>query len=31
MEGGIPEFLWIHGDTGQGPPVMPRQFAFLAG
>jgi len=31
MEGGITEFLWIHGDTGQGPPVMPRQFAFLAG
>jgi hypothetical protein len=31
MDGGITEFLWIHGDTGQGPPVMPRQFAFLAG
>ncbi|MCK4356247.1 hypothetical protein KAW44_04120 [Candidatus Bipolaricaulota bacterium] len=31
MDGGIAEFLWIHGDTSQGPPVMPRQFSFLAG
>ena len=31
MEGGIAEYLWLHGDTGQGTPVMPRQFTFLAG
>ncbi|RLC27559.1 MAG: hypothetical protein DRH37_10605 [Deltaproteobacteria bacterium] len=31
MKGGIAEFLWLHGDTGQGTPVMPRQFTFLAG
>ena len=31
MEGGIAEYVWLHGDTGQGAPVMPRQFTFLAG
>jgi len=31
MEGGIAEYLWLHGDTGQGASVMPQQFTFLAG
>ena len=31
MEGGIAEYVWVHGDTQQGPPVMPRQFSYLAG
>jgi len=31
MEGGISEYLWLHGDTGQDAPVMPRQFTFLVG
>lgn len=31
MEGGIAEYLWLHGDTGHGTPIMPQQFTFLAG
>lgn len=31
MEGGITEYLWLHGDTGQGTAAMPQQFTFLAG
>lgn len=30
-QGGIAENLWLHGDTGQGPPVMPKLFTFVAG
>ncbi len=31
MDGGIAEYLWLHGDTGRGTAMMPRQFTFLAG
>jgi len=29
-EGGVADFVYIHGDTGQGPPVMPKTRTFLA-
>lgn len=29
-EGGVADFVYIHGDTGQGPPVMPKLRTFLA-
>lgn len=29
-EGGVADFVYIHGDTEQGPPVMPRIRTFLA-
>jgi len=29
-EGGIADFVWLHGDTKQGPPVMPKVRTFLA-
>jgi hypothetical protein len=31
MQGGIAELLYLHGDTGQGPPVMPKVWTYLAG
>ena len=31
QEGGVADFIYVHGDTEQGPPVMPRTRAFLAG
>ncbi|MBD3308486.1 hypothetical protein GF339_18820 [candidate division KSB3 bacterium] len=30
QEGGVADFIYIHGDTQQGPPVMPTSRAFLA-
>jgi hypothetical protein len=29
-EGGIADFVWLHGDTKQGPPVMPKVRTYLA-
>lgn len=29
-EGGVADFVYLHGDTAQGPPVMPKTRAFLA-
>jgi hypothetical protein len=29
-EGGVADFIYLHGDTRQGPPVMPNVRAFLA-
>lgn len=29
-EGGVADFIYLHGDTKQGPPVMPKIRAFLA-
>lgn len=29
-EGGVDDFIYMHGDTKQGPPVMPRVRAYLA-
>jgi hypothetical protein len=29
-EGGVADFIYLHGDTKQGPPVMPKVRAFLA-
>jgi len=28
-EGGVADFVYLHGDTGQGPPVMPKVRTFL--
>jgi len=30
-QGAIAENLYLHGDSGNGPPVMPKLFTFLAG
>jgi len=30
-QGSIAENLYLHGDSGNGPPVMPKLFTFLAG
>lgn len=30
FEGGVADFIYIHGDTKQGPPVMPKTRTFLA-
>ena len=30
QEGGAADFVFMHGDTGQGPPIMPKLRAFLA-
>jgi len=29
-EGGVADFVYLHGDTKQGPPVMPKVRSFLA-
>jgi hypothetical protein len=29
-EGGVADFIYLHGDTKQGPPVMPKVRTFLA-
>ena len=29
QEGGVADFVYVHGDTGQGPPVMPKLRTFL--
>jgi hypothetical protein len=29
-EGGVADFVWLHGDTGQEAPVMPRVRAYLS-
>lgn len=29
MEGGVADFVYLHGDTGQGPPVMPKTRTFI--
>lgn len=29
-EGGVADFIYLHGDTKQGPPVMPKVRSFLA-
>ena len=29
-EGGVADFIYLHGDTRQGPPVMPKVRSFLA-
>jgi hypothetical protein len=29
-EGGIADFVWLHGDTGQEAPVMPKIRAYLS-
>ncbi len=29
FEGGVADFIYLHGDTGQGPPVMPKVRTFL--
>lgn len=29
QEGGVADFVYVHGDTGQGPPVMPKVRTFL--
>jgi len=31
MQGGIAEQLYLHGDSGQGPPVMPKVWTYVAG
>lgn len=31
MEGGIADDIFVHGATGQGPPVMPKVKTFLGG
>jgi len=31
QQGAIAENLYLHGDSGNGPPVMPKLFTFLAG
>jgi len=31
MDGGIARDLYIHGTTGQGPPVLPKVWSYLAG
>ena len=31
MQGGVAELLYLHGDSGQGPPVMPKVWTYLAG
>jgi hypothetical protein len=28
-EGGVADFIYLHGDTKQGPPVMPKTRTFL--
>jgi hypothetical protein len=30
QEGGVADFIYMHGDTGQGPPVMPKVRTYLA-
>lgn len=30
FEGGVADFVYLHGDTGQGHPVMPKTRTFLA-
>jgi len=30
MEGGVADFVYLHGDTMQGPPVMPKTRTYLA-
>jgi len=30
-QGSIAENLYLHGDSGNGPPVMPKLYTFLAG
>jgi hypothetical protein len=29
-EGGVADFIFLHGDTGQGPPVMPKIRSFAS-
>jgi hypothetical protein len=29
QEGGVADFVYMHGDTMQGPPVMPRERTYL--
>ncbi len=29
-EGGVADFVYLHGDTKQGPPVMPKTRSYLA-
>jgi len=31
QQGAIAENLYLHGDSGNGPPVMPKLFTFFAG
>lgn len=31
MDGGIARNLFLHGNTGNGPPVLPKVFTYLAG
>jgi hypothetical protein len=31
MDGGIAANLYLHGETGNGPPVLPRVYTYLAG
>jgi len=31
MDGGIAHDLYIHGTTGNGPPVLPKVYTYLAG
>ena len=31
IDGGISKNLYLHGTTGNGPPVLPKSFTYLAG